>query len=224
MSAEHALTIPLSVPAIEPIEAGDLVYFTGPLFTARPRWYQRILDEGRPVPVDLQALGANVLLHAGPVMRRTPSGEWEMAAMVPMPDWIADGAGRNVARILDSLDLRALIGKGELQGSAGLCQRHQCLHLITFGTWNNFARRVRRVRDVAWLELGLTEAMWVFDVDRMGPFVVETDIHGHSLYAQFREERERRIQAVLQAHGLDTFRYSTPGYPVFLRRQGGGND
>lgn len=217
MSSDHVLNIPLRVEDIEAVRAGDTVRLTGCLFTARPRWYRRILEEGYDLPINIEALGANVLLHSGPVMKQLPSGEWKMATMVTMPDWMADGTTGNIRRILERLHLRAIIGKGELTGSEELCKQHKCLRLITIGTWNDFACNVQHVVEVAWLELGATEAMWVFRVDRMGPFVVEADIHGNSLFAQHRAKREERIKQVMEERGLRQFAYRTPAYPRFLR-------
>jgi len=217
MSSEHPLNIPLRVEDIEGVKAGDTVRLTGCIFTARPRWYRRILDEGYDLPIDIQALGANVLLHSGPVMKQLPSGEWKMATMVTMPDWMADGSTGNIRRMLERIHVRAFIGKGELAGTDALCKEHKCLRLITIGTWNAFACDVRRVVEVAWVDLGVSEAMWVFDVEKMGPFVVEADIHGNSLFAQRRAKREERIKEVMEERGLRQFNYGTPGYPRFLR-------
>jgi L(+)-tartrate dehydratase beta subunit len=209
----HELAIPLTPEAIEGARPGDAVYLTGPLFTARPRWYRRVLSEGRPLPVDLPALGANVLLHSGPLVRRTAAG-WEVVAIVPMPDWIADGGDANVSRIIPRLGLRAVIGKGLLEGLAEACARHRCLHLITLGTWNNFARQIERVLDVGWLDLGPTEAMWIFSVRRMGPFIVETDAAGRSLYQANEAERHERLAETLRRLGLDDFRPGAPETPL----------
>ena len=208
----HELQIPLTLEALRNVRSGDAVYLTGPLFTARPRWYRRVLRENRPVPIDLAALGANVLLHSGPLVRRTADG-WEVVAIVPMPDWIADGGEHNVSQIVERLGLRAVIGKGLLDGLPEVCGKHQCLHLITLGTWNNFARQIEKVLDVAWLDLGVGEAMWVFSVRRMGPFIVETDASGRSLYENSRTERELRIAETLKRLQLDDFRYSSPDVP-----------
>jgi len=208
----HELQIPLTLESLRNVRSGDAVYLSGPLFTARPRWYRRVLHENRPVPVDLAALGANVLLHSGPLVRRTADG-WEVVAIIPMPDWIADGGEGNVSQIIERLGLRAVIGKGLLDGSPEVCTKHQCLHLITLGTWNNFARQIEKVLDVAWLDLGVGEAMWVFSVRHMGPFIVETDAYGRSLYESSRTERERQLAETLKRLQLDDFRYGSPDVP-----------
>jgi L(+)-tartrate dehydratase beta subunit len=87
------------------------------------------------------------------------------------------------------------------------------VHLITLGTWNNFARQIEKVLDVGWLDLGPTEAMWVFSVRRMGPFIVETDMSGRSLYEDNQAERERQIADTLKRLQLDGFRYTSPDVP-----------
>jgi len=208
----HDLQVPLALECIRDVRAGDAVYLSGPLFTARPRWYRRVLQENRPIPVDLAALGANVLLHSGPLVRRTADG-WEVVAIVPMPDWIADGGEKNVSQIIERLGLRAVIGKGLLEGLPEVCAKHQCLHLITLGTWNNFARQIEKVLHAAWLDLGVAEAMWVFSVRRMGPFIVETDVTGRSLYEDSRAEREQMLAETLKRLEIDDFRFSSPDAP-----------
>ena len=209
---EHHFQIPLTLEATRAARPGDAVYLSGPLFTARPLWYSRILDEKLPLPVDLDALGANVLIHTAPLMRQTEDW-WEMVAIVPMPDWLADAGKGNVARIIEHLGLRAVIGKGRLDGLPASCAKHQCLHLITLGTWNNFARQIERVIDVGWLDLGNPEAMWVFQARGIGPFVVETDTTGRSLYEENQAEHEARVKELLKRHELDDFRYSSPDVP-----------
>ena len=49
-------------------------------------------------------------------------------------------------------------------------------------------RGIKRVREVHWLdELGIAQAMWLFDVENFGPFIVESDLAGNSLFAQHAE-------------------------------------
>jgi L(+)-tartrate dehydratase beta subunit len=50
------------------------------------------------------------------------------------------------------------------------------------------------VRDLHWKEeLGLAQAMWVLDVENFGPFIVESDLEGNSLF----ERENARIAASL---------------------------
>jgi len=57
---------------------------------------------------------------------------------------------------------------------------------------------------VHWLrELGIAQAMWVLEVERLGPFLVEGDRQGRSLFALANVEINRRIAEVYA--GLPTF-------------------
>ena len=62
------------------------------------------------------------------------------------------------------------------------------LSTVGYGTGALLGRGIKRVIDVHWLEeLGIAQAMWVLDVENFGPFLVESDSEGNSLF-----EREGR--------------------------------
>ena len=49
---------------------------------------------------------------------------------------------------------------------------------------------VKGVKAVHWLEeLGIAQAVWVLEIENMGPFIVESDLEGNSLF-------ERSNQAI----------------------------
>ena len=51
--------------------------------------------------------------------------------------------------------------------------------------------------DVHWLrELGIAQAMWVLEVERLGPFLVEGDREGRSLFALANREINLRLPEV----------------------------
>ncbi|MEL0062743.1 MAG: fumarate hydratase, partial [Candidatus Puniceispirillum sp.] len=55
-------------------------------------------------------------------------------------------------------------------------------------------RGVKVVRDLHWRkELGLAQAMWVLEVENFGPFIVESDLAGNSLF----ERENARVAATL---------------------------
>jgi L(+)-tartrate dehydratase beta subunit len=48
---------------------------------------------------------------------------------------------------------------------------------------------VKRVEQVYWKEqLGISEAMWVLELDKLGPLLVEGDTEGSSFFAQHSAE------------------------------------
>ena len=73
------------------------------------------------------------------------------------------------------------------------------LTTVGYGTGALLGRGIRRVLDVHWLEeLGIAQAVWVLEVENFGPFLVESDVAGNSLF-----ERENRAvaDAIERAYG-----------------------
>lgn len=57
------------------------------------------------------------------------------------------------------------------------------LTTVGYGTGALLGRGVKRVIDVYWRkELGLAQAVWVLEVENFGPFIVESDMDGNSLF------------------------------------------
>lgn len=46
------------------LKAGDVVYITGKIFTARDRAHKRIIERGAPFDIE-----GSVIFHAGPIIR-----------------------------------------------------------------------------------------------------------------------------------------------------------
>jgi fumarate hydratase subunit beta len=61
------------------------------------------------------------------------------------------------------------------------------------------ANNITKVLQVAWLDLGVPEALWVLEVKNFGPLIVTIDSHGNSLY----EEINRKINKNLKGIYLD---------------------
>jgi L(+)-tartrate dehydratase beta subunit len=62
---------------------------------------------------------------------------------------------------------------------------NQAIYLTTvgYGTGALLGRGIKHVAAVHWLEeLGLAQAVWVLEVENFGPFLVESDLDGNSLF------------------------------------------
>src|SRR5688500_2995410 len=67
-----------------------------------------------------------------------------------------------------------------------------------------YGQCIKRVIDVHWLEeLGIAQALWVLEVERLGPFLVEGDREGHSLFELANREINLRLPEVYE--GLPPF-------------------
>jgi len=193
----HHLQTPVDKGSLAKLDAGDTVTLSGRVFTCRPLTYDRLLDPdgGQEVRAQLKQLSAETVFHCGPLVKRG-AAEFEMLAMVPMPSWLA-GLER-IKNAVDSLDLKVIIGKGALDGLGDLCKQSNCVHLVCAGNYNEYAAKVTKVIDQRWPELGLPESMWIIDVNEFGPFIVDTDTKGNSLYQGIDESFKAEAASLLK--------------------------
>ena len=88
------------------------------------------------------------------------------------------------------------------------------LTTVGYGTGALLGRGIKRVAGVYWLqELGLAQATWVLDVENFGPFLVESDSGGNSLF----ERENAKIMPTLEKVYAGT-------RPATLRRFGETDD
>ena len=176
----HHLTIPLGRDDIVELQAGDIVYLSGTIYTARDEAHLRILeltDEGKPLPFDLE--GA-VLYHCGPLMQKN-NGGWRTVAAGPTT---SARMTEMTPQVLDNYNVRAIIGKGGMKNIA-LVLEDRCVYLAYTGGCAALAvDMIKDVRDVHWLDLGMPEAVWVLEVENFGPLIVGVDAKGRDLYGE----------------------------------------
>ncbi|MBC7093951.1 fumarate hydratase C-terminal domain-containing protein [Candidatus Bipolaricaulota bacterium] len=184
------LTTPIAEKDARALKAGDVIYVSGTMFTARDEAHRLMLERGAPFPVEGLAL-----FHCGPVVRKVDGG-WEVVAAGPttsarMELFEADFLGKFRTRVI--------VGKGGMGdktlaalGEVGAVYTH-----FTGGAGALAAQAVRRVTGVYWLEeLGIPEAIWVLEVDRFGPLVVAMDAHGRSLYKDLAAVVEKNMEKI----------------------------
>jgi L(+)-tartrate dehydratase beta subunit len=111
-----------------------------------------------------------------------------------------------------------IIGKGGMtsQDYCKYFKPHNAVYLTTvgYGTGALLGRGIRKVAGVYWLEeLGLAQAVWVLDVENFGPFLVEGDLAGNSLF----ERENAKIAPLLEKSYAGT-------RPATMRRFGETDD
>ncbi len=73
------------------------------------------------------------------------------------------------------------------------------LTTVGYGTGALLGRGITRVREVHWLEeLGISQALWVFEVKNFGPLLVESDAKGNSLSEQNNRAMAARLDALYE--------------------------
>jgi len=201
------LTLPAATDDLRKLQIGTVAYLSGRIFTAREGVYKRAIEDGAGMPAARDALGlAN--FHCSPAATVNADGSYTVGAVTAT-------ASFRFAQWLDGWfelsGCNVIIGKGGMTSVP-----NQAIYLTTvgYGTGALLGRGIKRVAGVYWLEeLGLAQAVWVLDVDKFGPFLVESDLAGNSLF----ERENAKI-----APGLAKLYAGTK--PATLRRYGETDD
>lgn len=208
------LDLPASPAALRGLEIGTVAYLTGRVFTAREGVYKRAVEDGFGLPAPPADLGT-VNFHCSPAASINADGSYTVGAVTAT-------ASFRFAKWLDGWFKLAgctiIIGKGGMTSETyrSTFVPHGAIYLTTvgYGTGALLGRGIKRVAAAHWVEeLGLAQAIWVLDVENFGPFLVESDLAGNSLF----ERENAKI-----APGLEKLYAGTR--PATLRRFGETND
>jgi L(+)-tartrate dehydratase beta subunit len=208
------LKLPASTEDLARLEIGSVVYLTGRLFTAREGVYKHAIEEGAGMPGSPEEIGtAN--FHCSPAAVVEPDGRFNVGAVTAT-------ASFRFAKWLDGWfkisGCNIIIGKGGMTSETyrQTFVPNNAIYLTTvgYGTGALLGRGIKGVPAVHWREeLGLAQAVWVLDVENFGPFLVESDLAGNSLF----ERENAKI-----APGIEQLYAGTR--PATLRRYGETDD
>jgi L(+)-tartrate dehydratase beta subunit len=192
------LDLPARAEDIAKLEIGAAVYLNGIVYTAREGVYKRVLQEGQSLPMDDLGALSNANFHCSPAAAEDGQGGYSVGAVTATASF---RFSQWMGRWIDQTGARLIIGKGGMPAEdyRQVLAPRGAIYLTTvgYGTGALLGRGIRRVRDVHWLkELGIAQAMWVFEVKDFGPFIVESDVHGNSLFAQHGEQINAGIEAL----------------------------
>jgi L(+)-tartrate dehydratase beta subunit len=193
------LTTPVTAEAIAGLSLGQVVYLDGVVYTAREGVYRRILDEGAAPPVDLKVL-SNVNFHCSPAASVAEDGTANVGAVSATASF---RFSQWMARWFEISGAQIIIGKGGMSEAdyRDIFVPAGAVYLTTvgYGTGALLGRGIKRVRDVHWLkELGIAQALWVFEVEKFGPFLVESDAAGNSLFESQNRALAARIDSLYE--------------------------
>ena len=194
---EVRLTAPVTDADIARLKLGDVVYLDGIVYTAREGVCRKVVDEGRGVAPSVRAL-TNVNFHCSPAATVRPDGSYAVEAVTATASF---RFGKSMTRWFERSGARVIVGKAGLTETAyrEWYVPHGAIYLTTvgYGLGAAYGKCIKRVVDVHWLaELGIAQAMWVLEVERLGPFLVEGDREGRSLFALANREIDARLGAV----------------------------
>jgi len=206
---EIQLTTPITAEAIRSLKLGDVVYLSGALYTAREGVYRQVVEKNVPLPAGVREL-TNVNFHCSPAASVRPDGSYAVEAVTATASF---RFGKSMTAWFERSGAKVIVGKA---GLTELAYRewfvpHGAVYLTTvgYGLGAMYGRSIKRVIDVHWLkELGIAQALWVLEVEKIGPFLVEGDAEGRSLFALANREINLRLDEVyktLPAPALSRF-------------------
>ena len=179
------LSTPISDEAINSLNAGDIVFLSGKIYTARDAAHKKLADmiqAGETLPFDFSG---QVVFYAGPAPAKPGK---------PIGSVGPTTAGRMdlYSPLLISKGLKIMIGKGlrAKEVTDAIVKYSGVYFAATGGVAALLAKCVKSSTLIAFEELG-TEAVRELFVENL-PLVVAIDSKGKNLYESGREEYCRR--------------------------------
>ena len=170
------ISVPLTDEAAGLLRAGDYVYLTGVIYTARDAAHKRMyeaLEQGKKLPFDMKN---NVIYYMGPSPAREgrPIGSAGPTTASRMDKY---------APALQELELRGMIGKGKRnQAVKDAVVRNGAVYFAAVGGAGALlSKSIISSEVIAYDDLG-TEAIRKLEV-RDFPVIVVMDAEGNDLYA-----------------------------------------
>lgn len=185
---ERHITVPLSGEEAACLRAGDYVYLTGTIYTARDAAHKRMyeaLERGERLPLDVRD---NVIYYMGPSPAR------EGRAIGSAGPTTASRMDKYAPALLD-LGLRGMIGKGKRRQSVkdAIVRNGAVYFAAVGGAGALLSRSIVASEVIAYEDLG-TEAIRKLEVKDF-PVIVVMDGVGNDLYEtavlQYREEHSK---------------------------------
>lgn len=173
----HYLNPPLTAADTEPLEAGDKVFITGTIYTARDAAHKRLvdlLDQGKELPFDPE--GA-LIYYVGP----SPAP----------PGRAAGAAGPTTAYRMDpyaerlmEVGVKAMMAKGKRSSEVRKAMvKHKAVYLAAVGGAGALiGQSIKEMEVIAFPDLG-PEAVRRLRAENL-PAIVINDVRGNDVYQQ----------------------------------------
>jgi len=198
--ATYKLKTPISEADVRKLKVNDVIYISGIIFTARDQAHRRALElhkEGEKPPIDMTGLA---VFHCGPIVKKEDD------------KWIVVAAGPTTSTRMDLFEdefiknfkVRVVIGKGGMgkKTTDAMKQYGAVYGAFTGGAAVLAAKAVKNVKSVEWFDLGMPEALWIFEVEDFGPLTVAIDAHGNNLFEDIQKRVEENKGKIYQKLGV----------------------
>lgn len=172
---DRHIKAPLDRVEIKTLRAGDYVYITGTIYTARDAAHKRMqetLEKGERLPIRMQD---NVIYYMGPSPAR------EGRAIGSAGPTTASRMDKYAPALLD-MGLAGMIGKGRRSQAVldGIVRNAGIYFAAVGGAGALLSKCIRKSKVIAYDDLG-TEAIRQLEVENF-PVIVVVDTEGNNLY------------------------------------------
>lgn len=172
---EKYIYTPMTEVATKNLKAGDYIYLSGTIYTARDAAHKRMveaLDRGEGLPINIEH---EVIYYMGP----SPAHEGQVIGSAGPTT--ASRMDKYAPRLLD-MGLKAMIGKGKRSDAVIEAMiRNQAVYFAAVGGAGALISKcIRHSEVVCYEDLG-TEAIRRLEVENF-PMVVVIDAEGNNLY------------------------------------------
>lgn len=180
---DRYMNAPLNREEVKTLRAGDYVYISGTIYTARDAAHLRMfqtLDRGEELPIKLEG---NVIYYMGPTPAR--------------PGRPIGSAGPTTASRMDkytprllNLGLTGMIGKGKRKPEVteAIVRNGAVFFAAVGGAGALLSKCIKKAEVIAYEDLG-TEAIRKLEVENL-PVIVVIDSQGNNLYEQVLEKQD----------------------------------
>ena len=194
---EYRLNLPVEEKDILKIRAGDIIYVSGTVVTARDEAHKKAIemfDKKEKPPIDFSKVA---VYHCGPIVKKEGYS------------WVVVAAGPTTSRRMEMFEYdfikrfgtKIIIGKGGMgEKTTKACKEFKAIYAaFTGGAAVLAANAIKEVKNVFWLELGMPEALWVFEMANFGPLVVTIDAYGRNITEEIKEKAIERVKKFRKA-------------------------
>ena len=188
------LTTPVSAEDLKDIHIGDVVYLNGDLTTCRDVAHRRLVEEGRPLPVDVKDAA---IFHAGPIIRPLENDKFEMVSVGPTTSMRME---KFEYEFTQHTGVRVIVGKGGMgPNTERACKEFGAIHCVfPAGCAVVAATEVQRIVEHHWDELGMPETLWCCKVKEFGPLIVSIDANGDNLFEKNKVDFNKKKDAAIE--------------------------
>ena len=194
------LKTPISEEDVRKLKVNDVLYISGTIVTVRDAAHKKALEQfkqGKPLPINLEGLA---IFHCGPIVKKE-AGKWVVVAAGPTTSMRME---QFEDEFIKAFKVRVVIGKGGMgKKTTDAMQKYGAVYgAFTGGAGVLGAKAVKNVKTVEWLQdLGMPEALWVFDVEEFGPLTVAIDSHGNNLFEEVKRKAEENRAKIYEKLG-----------------------